>query len=198
MVARVLLLPIGKYVAHIVFWLYVVCHTALVALRSSSCIRLPMFLAHSGRRLRGNARRGHKIIASAEECAYVVGSVARERQRVLLMLSALPCHRSHNSVPVISSAYSRGEWQDIKRGTGGSDQILFMASGNHRVEGPRRIALGLDIGGRSPECDARGGQWRPARFQGPVSWPPFFRLSLLGRCEPTRKIAEFAVVVVAV
>lgn len=141
-------------------------------LRSSSCIRLPMFLAHSGRRLRGNARRGHKIIGSAEECACVVGSVARERQRVLLMLSALPCHRSHNSVPVISSPYSRGEWQDIKRGTGGSDQILFMASGNHRVEGPRRIALGLDIGGRSPECDARGGQWRPARFQGPV-WSCF-------------------------
>lgn len=115
-------------------------------LRSSSCIRLPMFLAHSGRRLRGNARRGHKIIASGEECAYVVGSVARERQRTLLMLSALPCHRSHNSVPVMSSAYSRGEWQDIKRGSGGSDQILFMASGNHRAEGPRRIALGLDMG----------------------------------------------------
>lgn len=31
MVARVLLWPIGKYVAHIVFWLYVECHTALVA-----------------------------------------------------------------------------------------------------------------------------------------------------------------------
>lgn len=31
MVARVLLWPLGKYVAHIVFWLYVVCHTALVA-----------------------------------------------------------------------------------------------------------------------------------------------------------------------
>lgn len=174
MVARVLLWPLGKYMAHIAFWLYVVCHTALVALRSSSCIRLPMFLAHSGRRLRGNARRGHKIIASAEECAYVVGSVARERQRALLMLSALPCYRSHNSVPVMSSAYSRGEWQDIKRGTGGSDQILFIAPGNHRVEGPRRIALGLDIGGRSAECDARSGRWRPARFQGPVSWPPYF------------------------
>lgn len=174
MAARVLLWPLGNHVAHIVFWLYVVCHTALVAFAQLIMYRLPMFLAHSGRRLRGNARRGHKIIASAEECAYVVGSVARKMQRALLMLSALPCHRSHNSVPVMSSAYSRGEWQDIKRGTGGSDQLLFTASGNHRVEGPRRIALGLDIGGRSAECDARGGQWRPARFQGPVSWPPLF------------------------
>lgn len=167
-------------------------------LHSPSCIRLPMFLAHSGRWLRRNARRGHKIIDLQRSVHTLSAPCAREKQRALLMLSALPCHRSHNSVPVMSSAYSRGEWQDIKRGIGGSDQILFIASGNHRVEGPRRIALGLDIGGRSAECDARSGQWRPARFQGPVSWPPFFRLSLLGRCEPTRKIAAFAVVVVAV